>query len=77
MREHISIGQPLIFWTHNLKRESIEEGVWKVATSNDGDGFGWVLKKPGSLDYDLNANPEVPVVGLIYQHVKILSHAIQ
>jgi len=49
-----------------LKRESKEEVVWKVATSNDGDGVGWVLKKPGSLDYDLDINPEVPVTCLIY-----------
>ncbi len=49
-----------------MKRESKEEVVWKVATSNDGDGVGRILKKPGPLDYDLNTNPEVPVIGLIY-----------
>jgi len=66
VRDHISIGQPFIVWTHNLKRDSKEEVVWEVATSNDGDGVGWVLTRPGPLNYDLNTNPEVPVVGLIY-----------
>jgi len=37
VRDHKSIGQPFIFWTHNLKRESKEEVVWKVAISNDGE----------------------------------------
>ncbi len=40
--------------------------IWKVATSNDGDGVGWVLKKQGPIDYDLVTNPEVRVVGLAY-----------
>jgi len=66
VRDHKIIGKPLIFWTHNLKRESKDEVIWKVATSNDEDGIRWVLKKSGPLDYDLNANPEVPDVGLIY-----------
>jgi hypothetical protein len=49
-----------------LKIESKKEVVWKVATINDGDGAGWVLKKPGPLDCDLNTNPEEPHVGFIY-----------
>ena len=66
VRDHRSIGQPLIFWTHDLKRESKQEVLWKVTTSKDGGGVERVLKKPGSLDYDLDTNPEVPVDGLIY-----------
>jgi hypothetical protein len=32
-----------------MKRELKEEVVWKVATRNDGDGVGWVLKNRGHL----------------------------
>ncbi len=46
--------------------------VWKVATCNSRDGVGWVLKKPGPLDYDPNINPEIPFVSLVYLAAEVV-----
>ena len=46
VRDHRSRECPLMFWKHNLKKNSDETIEWKVSLREDGDVLGRVLRKP-------------------------------
>jgi hypothetical protein len=52
VRDHRSIGEPTIFWTHNLKRDKrvVQKATWKVEDGTTKHEAGRVLKYPGSLN---------------------------
>ena len=52
VRDHRGRGCPLMFWKHYLKKKSDETVEWKVASGEDGEVPGRVLRKPLPLSYD-------------------------
>ena len=52
VRDHRSIGEPTIFWTHNLKRGKrvVQKATWKVEDGTTKHEAGRVLKYPESMN---------------------------
>ena len=76
VRDHISRGEPFIFWRHKLCKTSYDEDVLKV-NIGDGDGIGWALKISGRIDIEDDPGKDPDSLGLVSTTCNVYKECVE